>query len=898
MGLERRRVLLCKLSPRVPQNFVFDTWDLINKSGRVALSAGNLQANIGSTNATAWASFSETGLLKPATKGSVYWETKLNFGANSDCCAGLLRSDVPAPGRTIRFGNVIPDVQAVGIAKDGNCRYNGSTQNAAGVLTTGVIIRHLLDTDTMVYQQAVGSGAWYYALGLNLDGTPRALQAAAGASWQAAGQLFWSTGISSSMVLNSGMVAYAYSIPPGANPLYVSLPAPVVTPVYLASEKFNTIDTDVPPSQEWMARISRDTDLTTERDGSCWVWDAEPGVDRGGFTVLNKDGVLDDWITWEWRDALCEMFSGYAGDPISAFVPYSTDLVDTIEATDDKKYNFTLVSQLAYLDRNIQTILFPDDQANGQIAGNPLPIVVGQPLYCSGELLDPSTVARNYQLHDQFTDGTTLPYLSSISQIFDRGNLFAGPNDPYVLANGITSANGGSFSTWTGTPSVPANWAAVTAFGVGNDRFVDGGGGSLRCQSSGQQFTALGNTSVGMRNASRYLIAFTCTTVTIAGNIRFRVANEAMPDGVFDVVVNVNATGSYSVPIDTAPINNTHRLQILIGYLADGPVDVVIDNLTTTTTQIIDWTYYGDDTHRYGFHLANLPQGKIVANPIGPKIGSTVIEYLPEIVQMLQARTWGAYGEDPDWNILTSSATDLNTALTYRIAAYLDKSTTLLEFWNNLMDCYCGWVIQRRDGQIAVGYVREPDPAASVLNLDVTNCSSIKIYSDTASGLTLRMSGGKNNTVHDTSDLFSTINDPLSPLYNPNLSQALTSEYTITKTGAPTLTPGDNSPVSGIYAQSINAEPKETYLMDGSHIQAEINRIATLWRPQRFFIDVEALLNASDADELEPGDSVTLTWKYLKCLSVGQTFLVKRVRSSFFSRKVSLTLWGRLPLTF
>lgn len=885
MSTERRRVLLCRIWPRVPQPFVLGAMNPLDKSSNITLAIGKLIATQAATNASLYYRGRCTPLIVEGS-GLYYWETKLNFSATSDVSVGLTDSVNPLITNNSPIGLITPNVTEAGIRKNGNCSFNSATQNAGGALTTGVVIRHLYDSDTRLYQQAIGAGSWYYACGLS-GGVPRPI---GGTKMCPSFALSWQSGATPSVEIAVGSSTYLYGMPDGSQPLVASQPAPVPTAFYLASEQFNTDTTDPVPvrSKEWMSRISRDSELTNEREATCWVWGGDVGVDRGSITVLNKDSFLDSWLTYEWRDALCEMFSGYAGDTFSAFTPYSTDIVDTIEYTVDKKFNITLASQLAQIDRNMQTQVFPDNQANASLAGKPLPIVIGRPLYCSGSLLDTSTIARNYQAHDAFTDGVIDSYLVSIDQIYDRGNIFIGPNDSYTFTNGITAALGGSFATWTGTPAMPAHWHAQTLFGTTSDRFTDGGSGTMHCQSGGQMLTVCYNDTVHRAN-TRFTVSFTCTTATLPGTLRFRVGNVQDGHSFSDAVITVTGTGIFTGTFDTDPVNAV-QMQLILGYPGDGPVDVIIDNLTTASVQVADWTYWVDDTHRQGFHLANSPQGKIVCNPVGPDIGGTVIEYPIQIVQMLKARAWNAYGEVIGWDYNTGTVAALQAAFPYRLAAYIDTSITFLQFWRNMMDCYCGWVIPRRDGQFVVGNVQEPSNTPELF-LDQTNCIDVSIAVDTAPGLSQRMSGGENNTVHDTSDLYSTILDPLSPIYNPALAQQLMSKFTITKQGAPTLTPGVNPPTAGSYAQALVADPKETMLMDPAHIQQEINRVCTMWRQLRYFITVTCILNASEADQLEPGDTVNIVWPYIAELSGGVNCLVKRVKTSFFSRKVELTLW-------
>lgn len=156
----------------------------------------------------------------------------------------------------------------------------------------------------------------------------------------------------------------------------------------------------------------------------------------------------------------------------------------------------------------------------------------------------------------------------------------------------------------------------------------------------------------------------------------------------------------------------------------------------------------------------------------------------------------------------------------------------------------------------------------------------VSISDDLAKGLSLRIAGRRNHSVHSDSDLVSVI--------SPALRAELTTEMTCVRTGAPAISA---APVSAAYAQAVGAPAKATLLQDAADIQAEANRVATLWRVKRQFYTLTALLTADRADQLEPGNVVRLVWPRYG-LQSGKNLLVVGVRTRFFSRRVDLKLWG------
>jgi hypothetical protein len=852
-------------------------WNPADKDSSISLSGGNLVATKTTTGAGVGCVRGDIGMKA----GQAYWETTHNYTGSATFTVGVATASFPLTN----FPGVFLGAAAAAIRQDGNVYQNGSLIGNAGAISNGSIVRHWYDRDSGKYSIAVDGGDWFSAQ-IQLQQVPQ--YAIVGMSRP--------VGATVSCTANFGESPFVYPIPEGANGGVASFPAPVVNPVYCASEKFNTGSADTPANTIYRARIvGSQQDVETDREASCWVWDEQPQSSPGQVVLVNMDGGLDEWLAWEWRDADYTLFEGYEGDARAAFTVWSEGKIDHLQSLSNRRLAVVLASPLVIMQRSIQTLFFPNDQANAQLAGQPLPITLGRPLFCQGALLSNATTARNWQMTDGFTSGsiftsdTVTGELTQIDDVYDSGDRFFSAADPYTAHNPMTLLNGGAFTTWAGSPAVPSGWTAITTFGATNDRFSNASG-ACRCQSSGQMLTAMFFNGSHLNASYRYTIAFTVTAVATAGNILFRTTGlPGQPPN--DVVVAIAATGAVNVTIDV-PAESV--LQIVLGSY--GAVDCTIDSMTVSSVQIIDWSYYTVSGKKLGFHLENAAAGKIVANPVGPKLGSTVIEYLPEVLPYVFARSWDAYGGDaPAWDIDGDAIAALDAKAHYRVATYITQSTSGATLLRDIMDSWCGWALPKRDGSITVGRIEEPSDSP-VLELDLTNVTGEVLFSlDEAKGLTRRLAGRRNHSPYSRDDLAKSVGDPTSPSYDPALVAELTSEYGCIRQGAALLVPGDNAPVSASYAHALNAPAQSTLLQEPDDIQAEINRVDTMWRTQRCFYELTALLTATQADALEPGQTVRLTWPRIRGLEGGINLLVKRVRSRFFSRRVDLKLWGKAP---
>lgn len=283
-----------------------------------------------------------------------------------------------------------------------------------------------------------------------------------------------------------------------------------------------------------------------------------------------------------------------------------------------------------------------------------------------------------------------------------------------------------------------------------------------------------------------------------------------------------------------------------------------------------DWTPRIVDSKLVGFTLADPPHGLIVCNPVGPKESGTVVEDAARMVMWTANRAGVSHP-----NVVTSLTPP------QRMAYFADEPISALRVARQIMDSVCGWIWAKRNGVIDNAQVIDPTGRTPDIVLDETVVRSVSLSMDEAKGLTLRIAGKRNHAPHTAGDLVNSVEADLA------LKTELTSSMIITRTADTT----GLDPISSAYAFAEAAPAQETLLQEAADIQAEANRVASLWRKTRWIVTVEAILGASVADELEPGQIARLVWPRYG-FDAGKNFLVIGVKSRFFSRRVTLTLWG------
>jgi len=868
---ERQRILLAEFEPKIPGDPVYATWSPKDKHAEVSLSGGNLTATKSTQHATNWV---EALATKGVYLGQQYWEVTVSFTGTADYCVG-----VNADGADV-VNYQPPDT---GVTRNGNVLLMGAVVGSVGASASGDVIRVWTDADAGVIRFARNNGAWVELTGISAR---RLLGIYKG---RPCFNLLRPLGATVTLTANFGATPCVYPVPNGARTGVYTLDAPTTRTVYLSNTGLKTTAAEAPASTYYDARIAGDTDVEFVREMGLSAWDASAGARGGELSVINRDGGIDEWLAWEWRDAPYRLYSGYEGDARSAFTLWSAGVCDRIDGIDNRRMRIVLASPLTRLDVPVQNTLWPDDAANAALRGKPLPLVLGQPRWCEPQRVNTTPSTRDFRVHD----GRPVPNygeaIDSIAEAFDKGDRFAGPADPYTAHNPITLANGGNFTTWAsdGTYSMPSGFTRLTGF-TATDRFQQGATGTLQMLSTGQLTTAIYHSASALNAGYRYTLAFTVTAVPKGGNITFRVdAGGAAAGTRRDLVVPIATTGAKTAILDM-PTAGAAQLQVLLGSTE---LNASIDNFTVSSVQIVDWTNYNDGGgNLIGLTLANQPEGKVTCHPVGPRFvapGGAVVERASALLQYLRARASYDRAISFSWDA-TNSPAALETAIAARLATYLTAPVTYAALLRQIMDSLLGGAWVTRAGALAVARWSEPDPSAIVLTLSDTNIAGdIAITLDQAKGLRRRVSGRRNHAVHGDGDIADSV--------SPELRAELTSEWGSTANGAQAAEAGTDLPLSAAYLAAQDRDPLQTLLQEDVDIQTLANALCTLWRPTRYFYDLSAVLDADAADALEPGQTVRLVWPGIAGLAGGIPLRVVRARTRFWSRRVDLRLWGSAP---
>lgn len=831
----KRRILLVEIKPLVPQAKTYATWSTTDKDADITLSGGNLVATCAA---------GQIGALRATvdmTSGQWYWETTYTTLPDPGyvMATGIATSAWSLTASVAMGADLTQYSQAGPRQSDGNCYFNNALTGTVGAVAAANVIGHWYDADSGRYKVRKNGGAWQ-----DLGRRPALTRN----GWFPAASLARNAKVTA----NFGASAFAYAVPFGANPGVYSLPDPVETTVYIASEGFNTGSADTPASTHYAGRIASDFDLVTQREGGCWVWGNQSRSSRGQISVVANDGELDGWLDWLWRDADVRIYAGYEGDARSAFVLRSKERVESVTLS-ESRWTITLADQLALLDRAIPRPIYSGSVGNASLAFTPSPIVFGKPLYCEGALRQTATTGNDAFAYDLSSN----PVL--IDAAYDRGDIFTPFTDWHATQDGLgfklindpdepVTAHpvGGwkfgasdlidtDFATWGGSPSVPTGWTQLGAAWNVTNRFQQWNTSECRLRAAGSQVVQMYNSATSL-TAGYWRVTFDVLTVTTAGVVNFIVGGN-------NRFVRIDRVGAFSCIVQAAA---TAQIQFIAGNDGTnvlGAIDVVIDNFKVRS--------------------------------------ATLIDHLGEWTKAL-SETMGGVTVD------SASAAALEGKADYRLAHYSNEDETILSILRKTLDGWCGWLVPKLDGTIAVGRVDLPAETAS-LNLSDLQVQSVSVSLDVAKGLTTRIAGRRNHRVHSDSDIATSVAG--------DLRADLKTEYTY-RSAQPTvlqigLSSGSGSPptVSADVKQADGAPARPTLLQEPDDLQAEISRVATLWREQRRFYSVACLLDAVAGDAIEPGQTVNLVWPRYG-LDSGRNLLVIGVTTRFWSRVVNLTLWG------
>ena len=239
---------------------------------------------------------------------------------------------------------------------------------------------------------------------------------------------------------------------------------------------------------------------------------------------------------------------------------------------------------------------------------------------------------------------------------------------------------------------------------------------------------------------------------------------------------------------------------------------------------------------------------------------------LPAFVSQVIARTGAPYGYD------NASLAALDAAAPYTLGVYLDGPITARTLLQRALDGWCGWIAPRRNGQLFVDRLQARGMDTGAITLTTASITGIQRRDVTAPGLTMRIAGRHRYTAHSDSDIATSVPDAL--------RADLQADYTIkTASGGP----------PACYAHAQAAKAQETLLQDPAHLQAEIDRVASLFASQATGYELDAQLGPEVAESIEIGDWVHVIHDSYG-LDAGLWLQVMGVTIRFRSRRVTLAL--------
>ena len=248
----------------------------------------------------------------------------------------------------------------------------------------------------------------------------------------------------------------------------------------------------------------------------------------------------------------------------------------------------------------------------------------------------------------------------------------------------------------------------------------------------------------------------------------------------------------------------------------------------------------------------------------------TPADRLPQFMQAVVERVdVTAY---TDGRVDTAAITALDTAAPYTLGCYLDSPISALSLLQQALNGWCGWIGSNRDGSLTVGRLRARGSDTGAVRLTTANIVRLTRHDDTAAGLTLRLAGQRNYTVHSDSDIAAAVTG--------DARAELQTEHAIKVA---------NVDLPSAYAHAAAAEAQPTFLQSATDLQTEIDRVGALFDQQMTWYEIDAALGGEIAEALEIGDWVHVTHDSYG-LDSGKWLLLMGSTIRFRSRAVALTL--------
>ena len=618
--------------------------------------------------------------------------------------------------------------------------------------------------------------------------------------------------------------------------------------IYMATAAYCTRNTDMPANTLYDGRL---IEAIYERAVTHPVWTRSGSDQAVSFLeFLNTDGALDDWLTDDWKDVRVTLYTVDDRGAFSSAVQVGVAIVDKIEAPSPDRIRLVCRSALERLERVISTA-YSDTISNEALRGSFKPITLGRVRWLdpiNQTLRDPAGSTRG--VHD-VADG----YFEGIAELRSRGALATEVQSPlptgveYFQIQGNNGAGapgyGYLFDVQTYRHAVDVKGQirrgsqlllnSTFPSGSGGDPVgwdvVEGGAGSVTWNSSGS-VTIVGDGTDG---------TYIAQDVTITLGELYQ----------FELEITTH-TGVVSIRNGTTVVAEFENAGT---YTVSGSFEAVADDM------------------RVGFLTSVSGSITIAAFRL---YRAYRINTLAEIVTFAAVTRGTLTSGDIDGTALAAIDTDRGYAIGWHS---LGQEVRGIDLAKLAAQSFGVGLFQNAAGQLVPVSLEAPAVSATY-TLDELSILEIGYEVDLAPGMSTRMTYGRNYAPHTSEDM-----SGLSP--SSSAAIAIRSELARELRTATTT-----ETLHAIYADAEDREPLESILADEISAQAEIDRLCALYTVPRAFYTVRAFVeDASDAHEIEPGDTVAVTHSRYG-LSGGKNLLVVAARSDFLSSAVDLVLWG------
>lgn len=712
-------------------------------------------------------------------------------------------------------------------ASDGVCFYKNANTGDAGTIVTGSRVRHWLDMDAGTYKAAIGAGSWV-TVATGLTGT-----------WFPVAQFQVST---QNVVANFGASAFTYAVPTGAQAGLYTIGAATSNAQRFATEPVFTLSTSTPASAYFKPRVLLG-DITLRRKASAWPM-AGSGADFsvGEVLLANDDNALEYLRDLIVRD---RTISIRYGTPAQATKPENCTLwlsaiVDRIEFR-DRVVAVKVADLRSRLNKPLQTTTYTS-ASDAPVVDRAKPVTLGKAVNVEPVLYDSAN--RRYDVHDdadimvlEVTDQADpdvlitdyRQYSSGFSTTVSHVGKTAATlyGESTVYADQIGAD--GDMTTWVAGAFTtnPQNWTVTGETSVTVGVHQSPAGSAQIRNTGGGGQVLLGKTAFGAGTVTGYLVDFTVTNY-VSGSLRIW-SSTAANVATTQRVAGIAATGTYRVLVQPAATETF----IVFGAVAGSNTDISIDAV-----------------HVY------------------PLIA---VEYLPEWLTHLCVTRAGLVSGDLD----SAAITALDAAAHYALGYHAREAVNVDQVLRETMDNWCGWIVPTYDGKLTVGRLEEPSstPVLSLTRGDLAGRPTRRLCE--AKGLTTRMGAVRNWMLHSDSDFATSV--PLATREKLKLAY----QETCKALGS----------VSPTYAHAANAAVRGSLMQFRASALAEISRVATFFRQDRYEYEVPAILDVSTANSLPQGSTIRVTDPSLD-LAAGKNLVVMDVDSSYRRQRAMLTCLG------